>query len=156
MTTTFERECAGIIATLKVEVLPHLSDELARGQLFSAIYVLSEMALKLEASVGHIRLAIERQDLLFTKVAALAEAAGLQPPASPDRPDTPPHGDGAAFLVREAGERRICTLLDWCWTAPADPAIRTIHGLLRDEMRHRIEEELKLTPRPMFNQITGG
>ena len=157
MTAPFHRECAGIMATLETEVLPHLHDEFARGQAFSAIYVLSEMALRLGASLDGMLAVIERQDLLFTRVAAIADAAGLQLPLHQDRPGTPPRSQAAALLVQDAGERQVCELLDWCWTAGiSHPAVHEIHILLRDEMRHRIEEERKLTPRPMFTQITGG
>lgn len=156
MKMAFERDCAGIIATLKIEVLPHLSDEIARGRLFSAIYLLSEMALKLGASLEDTLSTVRRQDALFAEIAAVAAAARLRPPPPPDRTAGPPHDATAAHLAREAGGRQVCRLLDWCWTAPADPAIGKIHELLRTEMRHRIEEERKLTPRPMLNQITGG
>ena len=152
-----DRACAGVLATLETEVLPHLTDEVARGQLFSALYVLSEMLLGLGASPDQMQTASGRQDALFAHVASLAQGVGLQPPLPQAGPVAPPRDQAEAQRLHEAGGRIICGLLDWCWTADrTDPAVQEIHRLLRSEMRHRIEDERRLTPRPMFEQITGG
>lgn len=97
MNNSFERLIDGMVATLRVEVLPRLADEFARGQVFGVINVLNNLRIRAEWAPGllHEQVAIQRR--AFAAIDALL-ACGSSAPS----PGAPVGGDGAGVRYAEA------------------------------------------------------
>jgi len=148
----------GMVATLRKEVIPHIDSDFARGQAYGVIYMLS--SIKLRAAWSNAFLseqlhALEETSLELKDLAA--ELAGAPLPDAPDRTKLP---DSAELEeVRNAGDRRICELIDWLATnrATVAPGVLTRAEAAIDKyLNWQSRFELKTSAKPMFAEMSGG
>ena len=155
MNNSFPRLIDGMCATLRTEVLPRLTDEFARGQVFGVINLLNTFKVRADWSAGFLAQQVAAQCRALDRAAALLRAqpvAGSMPTLPPREPSAPV---SAADLLemRDEGNRAIGALLGWLADAQGGmpPGLAAqVERELRDAMLAEIDIELKHSPRPMF------
>ncbi|EPB9494547.1 TPA: hypothetical protein L4Q76_001735 [Pseudomonas aeruginosa] len=156
MNNSFQRLIEGMVNTLRNEVIPHTEGEYARGQAYGVIYMLNSIALRGSWSADYVRPQLDMLQALNDELAPLL--TGLDAPALPDLPQ---NSDSVAQQQRllEAGDRRVCELLDWLEAHRDDlPPERhaAIEAALRVYMGKQVAWEIKTSAKPMFAEISSG
>ena len=158
MNNSFPRLIDGMIEALRQNVLPSTEGEFARGQIFGVIYMLKNLRLRAGwtpeflgeqlAALEELRIALERIDGL--------PAAAPRPAKLADHATTATSVTGTAAMeqARDAGDARVCELIDWqaAQSSKNEAVDRAVDGYLRRQLRH----ELSTSARPMFAEISLG
>jgi hypothetical protein len=158
MTNSVERLIEGMIATIRADVLPHVSDAYARGQAIGVIDLLNGLAPRLERRQAPLRAAIARRRGVIAAVRLLLPDAPVAGPVPAQPAD--PQAVSATDLeaMRDALDDEISALIRHVFDAPPDdPGREAARALLRRHMHDDVSEEMKLTRKPLFAEIaTGG
>ena len=150
MKPSVERMIAGIVETLRDDVIPHVSDGYARGQALGIIDLLNNYGVRLDWDAGLIAGEVEAKRRALAEAEALAKgSAAPEAPASDLKAGSDLMAEAAA-LDREISER----LLGWMTQggAGAKAAVDRLRRHMHDELR----EEMKMTHRPSFAEIAKG
>lgn len=154
MNIALERLIEGMIATLRNDVIPNVSDAYARGQAVGVIDLLNNIAARIEWAQGPIADAVAEKRRLLCAVGALAPGAvaadGADAAAVPatakellaerDRLDGR-IGDAIAALSARAGSGK----------ASADAL-----ALLRRHLHEELKQEMTTIRKPLFAEIASG
>lgn len=157
MNNSFERIIDGMIHTLRSEVIPNVGTEFARGQAFGVIYMLNSIRLRGGWSVDFFARQLAMLDAFNATVRPL-----LTQTDAPELPDTHAHETATAIelqAVFEAGQERICGLIDWAFRQPKDPRAPEAQQLidaLRKYVGEQIRWEITTSAKPMFAEISSG
>lgn len=146
MNNSLDRLIQGIIATLRNDVIPNVTDAYARGQAVGVIDLLNNVAPRLDWDRAPLDAAVA------TRRTALAEAlAALGDPA----PAVPAPLLSPAELIAERDrlDHAICDLLD---RLMADAALAPALDRLRAHLHADLKDDLRLTRRPLFAEIASG
>jgi hypothetical protein len=153
MTTSVPALCRLLALSLRENVLPHLSDPFARGQLAAALYALASM----EAKAGWSYEVLEQW--ADAREAAVAEAnksiseAGLAPPLF-----EPFRGTQQDKRI-EAADDAICNLFDWLEMRrqPGEPTskLASIERQLLLRAHEAAQTEKRLVPSSMMRELSG-
>ena len=158
MNNSLPRLIDGIIATLRQEVIPHTQGDFARGQAFGIVFALEN--IKRRASWSN--------EYLGEQLAALDEAAMTLAQLAADLPGAPLPGRPpisslpaavALEAERDAGDARICDLIDWLRInrdALAPDAAAQADAAIAAYIRRQLKWELSTSAPPMFDQISRG
>jgi hypothetical protein len=146
-----ERLFEGIVATLRADVIPNVSDGYARGQAVGVIDLINNIAARVEwARAPLLESVCEKRRLLSSVAAALEEPS---PEAGGAMESL-----GSAELSAERArlEADICEAMKRAHARSGEPAAREA---LRLMIRHAHDEaaaEMKLTRKPLFGEIASG
>jgi hypothetical protein len=148
----------GMIATLRREIMPSVADDFARGQAFGMIYMLNSIRLRASWS----------NEFLLEQIRALDDASREIAIAVADLPDAPkpslaaPAGlptASALEALRDAGDARICELIDWLEarraSAPAS-ALAGADAAIARYINRQLKWDLSTSAKPMFEEISRG
>lgn len=156
MSISLERLIEGIIATMRTDVIPNVSDAYARGQAVGVIDLLNNIAARVEWSRKPIEVAVVEKLDALRRVGELVPELGHH---------------GAAFVLDPAASTLELTAmrdrLDGaiCDTLAAllqrrrhgiDAASAEAIDLLVDSLRQELKREMKLTRKPLFAEIASG
>lgn len=143
----------GIIGSLNENVLPNLADEFARGQVFAAIYLLSEMKIRADFGQGWLREHLKIHEEAFVQIRA-SGVDGLPPPPF----DKVGEGLDSAQLakLRDEADEYLCALQRWVDTQPQGPARRSLDMIVSNAVRAQAALEVKLTPKPIYSKVARG
>lgn len=138
----------GIVATLRDDVIPHVGDPYARGQVIGVIDLLNNYGARLDWD------AVQAAASLTAKRRALAEARALADGnAAAEVSDcTAVSGSALIAAAREADREISDQLAAWMAAGKAEAGIARLRRHMHDELR----EEMKMTKRPMFAEIAKG
>lgn len=161
MNNSFPRLIDGMCVTLRAQVLPRLTDDYARSQVFGVINLLNTFKVRADWSAGFLLEQIQAQREALHNVAELLRQAPPQidVPAVPALP-TPVATPVAELLaLRDEGNRAIGAWSAWLDANRArlqESHAARIDELLREAMRAEVAIELKNSPRPLFAEMSSG
>jgi hypothetical protein len=150
MNNSLERLVEGIIATLRMDVIPNVGDNYARGQAIGVIDLLNNLATHLEWERLPLLRALDARRLAITEVGALLGSPIHVWPAV----DTWPSRD--LLAERDRLDDEICKLIERAFTLPETGPVLTARARLKQHMHDDIAEEMKLTKKPLFAEIAKG
>jgi hypothetical protein len=148
----------GMVATLRKEVIPHIDGDFARGQAYGVIYMLNSIKLRAawsNAFLSEQLRALEEARLELRTLAA--ELPGAPVPDPSERANLPDTAELEA--VRNAGDRRICELIDWLaanQATIAPDALARAEATIDRYLDRQSRFELTTSAKPMFVEISGG
>jgi hypothetical protein len=154
MNISLDRLIEGIIATLRTDVIPRVSDPYGRGQAVGVIDLLNNIAPRLDWAREPIETAVSEKLSLLGEVEALIPELKRGEPL----PRLDPSASTPELIVmRDRLDAAICDALvrleDMRRTdGKADQAI----AILVDGMRRELKREMKLTRKPLFAEIASG
>ncbi|MEO8296397.1 MAG: hypothetical protein ABI574_01175 [Burkholderiales bacterium] len=156
MSPDLHRLIDGIIGSINESVLPQLNDEFARGQLFSALYLLSELQLRADWGQGWLRehLAIHEAAFNAVRAAGPTATAGLPPPpfdALGDETSVP-----RLLALRDAADRWLCDIQRWLDATPAGAPRDAVAQAVSQALKAQAALELRLTPKPAYSKVAKG
>lgn len=154
-----DRVFDAMVAAVRHQVLPKLDDSFARGQAFGLIYMLQALQLQLDWAVPPLHEQLSRQ-----RKAAQALALRCQGTDAPPPPASLQHSDATASgatlrLRRNEADAWMSQLLLWADSARAivgEALCQAIEHEVRACARDLATIEARLTPRPMYAQMTTG
>jgi len=159
MSKSFDLLIDGMIETVRLRILPQLSDDSIRGQAYGIIFALNGLKLAADWAVAPLRSQIMLQDKAFAEFTRLA--AGLNGPDVPsgDRvmPDAPESAD--LERLRNDGDRKLGELLMWASgaAAVADPErAKAIRTMLRQFISDQLKVDISIMAKPMFHALATG
>jgi hypothetical protein len=139
----------GMIATLRKEVIPHIDGDFARGQAYGVIYMLSSIKVRAAWSNAFLSEQLRALEAASVELKSLAD-----PSERANLPDT-----AELEAVRNAGDRRICELIDWLaanQATIAQDALARAEATIDRYLDRQSRFELKTSAKPMFVEISGG
>ncbi|MGE4322156.1 MAG: hypothetical protein AB7E60_03925 [Sphingobium sp.] len=150
MSDDLKRVFDGVIGTLNESVLPNLTDEYARGQVFASIYLLSELKIRTDWAAGWLR------DHLAIHLAAFDAVRDTGAPAAPfaAAPDDLPVARLAA--MRDEADAWLCAVQRWIDAAPEGPARATVEQAIGRAIKAQAALDVALTPKPMYTKVAKG
>ncbi|MBR0756256.1 hypothetical protein JQ604_29115 [Bradyrhizobium jicamae] len=152
MNIGLQRLLEGILATLRDDVIPHVTEPYARGQAVGVIDLLNNIGPRLEWARGPLLVDIEEKRAVLHAVAGHIPGAAL------------PVGHEAIGVTTDLQAERdrldglICDVLAELMGEGAsnfperDQALALIRGHLHDSLTR----EMKLTRKPLFAEIASG
>jgi hypothetical protein len=159
MSKSFDLLMDGMIETVRLRILPQLSDDSIRGQAYGIIFALNGLKLAADWAVAPLRSQIMLQDKAFAEFTRLA--AGMNGPDVPsgDRvmPDAPESAD--LEQLRNDGDRKLGELLMWASGAGAatDPErAKAIRTMLRRSISEQLKVDISIMAKPMFHELATG
>ncbi|WP_137389405.1 hypothetical protein [Rhodoligotrophos defluvii] len=152
MNNSLDRLIAGIIATLRNDVIPNVTEPYARGQAIGVVDVLGNIAGRIEWARAPLLAAVE------TRTAAIRAARALVPAAPGPGQDAPYASLSAADLLAERNrlDGEIADLLVWASQHPEHTGAREAAAVLRQAVRDDLTREMKMTKKPLFAEIARG
>ncbi len=151
MNIALERLIEGIIATLRTDVIPNVSDAYARGQAVGVIDLLNNIAPRIEWAQRPIH------ESVAEKRALLAEIARLVPAAARSAPEAVGASTAAELLLqRDALDARIGDVIAVLSKDASGDAGAAAMALLRKHLHDEQTLEMKITSKPLFAEIASG
>lgn len=157
MNNSFDRILTGLIATLRLEIIPQLDGEFVRGQAYGIIYMLECLRMRAAWSPDFLKPQLEALHELAEKLESIPGLPAHAPRLPKNQPDSrSPDAMGAA---RNEGDELVCQLIDWLGDhsatldqSVAGPAESALRAYMHSQLRH----EIKTSARPMFAEISLG
>ena len=155
MTNSLERLLAGMMATLRQDVIPHVSDPYARGQAIGVIDILNNIASRIEWARAPLLAGVEGRRAIIEEVLRMVPAAPKA--AQPARPDLASLTTSAALAAeRDRLDGEIADLLIWATRRNDDADAAAAAAKLRQFIHDDVAAEMKLTKKPLFAEISRG
>ncbi len=148
MNMALDRLLEGIIATLRNDVIPHVSDSYARGQAVGVIDLLNNIGARLEWARAPLLAEIEEKRALLK---ALAEKLPVIEAPSSESLD-------ASADLRAERDRLDARIGDALAVAARDEGAAGVQALalIRQHLHDSATREMKLTRKPLFAEIASG
>lgn len=146
----------GIVEMLRDQVLPRLSDDFARGQVYGAIDLLGNLKTRVEWDAGALRDDVTARTDLIGKIAALLGGAG---PTAPATSLSATAGGAELEEIRGRLDEHLCRVIDWISEHRSElPAERVaeVESAIRDQQRSGLKRAVKLTAPPLFGEMSRG
>jgi hypothetical protein len=151
MNIALDRLIEGIVATLRSDVIPNVTDAYARGQAVGVIDLLNNIAPRIEWAQRPIQEAVEE------KRALLAEIARLSPAVVPDVPRSEAASTAEELLAqRGALDARIGDAIAALSKVKRDDAGAEALALVRRHLHDEQKREMRITSKPLFAEIASG
>jgi hypothetical protein len=158
MNNSLPRLIEGMVATLRTEVIPRIDGDYARGQAFGVIYMLNSLKLRCSWSNAFLIEQLRIQEDATRALHAIASEIPGAPLPEVAAPAALPVA-GALEALRDAGDQRLCDLIDWLAanraSVPADAAARA-EGIVNDYLARQAKYEISTSAKPMFVEMSGG
>lgn len=141
----------GIIATIRSDVVPHVSDPYARGQLVGVIDLLNNLAPRIEWANEPLSDQVEARRNLLNEVNRIAPQAQAQLPLAPV-------GSNPEMLMqmRNMLDAEIGDVIARLWPARQENSVATAIDLIRAHLHDDTLSEMKKTRKPLFAEIASG
>ena len=154
MKIALERLIEGIIATLRADVIPNVSDSYARGQAVGVIDLLNNIGGRVEWARAPLLQAIE------DKLAVLAGVAKVAPEVSlPSAGDLDKLGSAELSQLRDRLDATLgdaVAVLSAMRSGPQAEDAREALKLIATHLHDEQTREMKLTRKPLFAEIASG
>ena len=152
MNNSLDRLVEGIIATLRTDVIPNVTDDYARGQAIGVIDLLNNIAPRLEWQRAPLLKAVEARREVIRQVASLKGTRTESSHAGKAGEDL---SSNDLIAERDQLDGEISDLVAWAFSAQSEPALAA-RPLLRTHMHDDAAREMKLTKKPLFAEIAKG
>lgn len=150
-TIPLSRLIEGIIATMRSDVIPNVSDPYARGQAVGVIDLLNNLAPRLEWA--HEPLV----ELIEAKRQLLAEIAALLPGTTIDTQSAGHHETADELLAAKARlDAAIGDAVALIWPRRSEQGFADAAKLIQTHLHDEMATEMKTTRRPLFAEIASG
>ena len=151
MNIALERLFESIVATLRSDVIPNVTDAYSRGQAVGVIDLLNNIAPRIEWAQSPIHQAVaEKRELL-------AEIARLAPAAAPQVPENEAASTAEELLAQRAAlDARIGDAIAALSKVKRDDAGAEALALVRRHLHDEQKREMKITSKPLFAEIASG
>jgi hypothetical protein len=155
MSNSLERLIEAVIATLRVDVIPHISDGYARGQAISVIDLLNNIASRLEWARAPLAETVAEQRNALAAARALLAAP---PPGGAGLSEQELASAGATALAveRDRLDCEIADLLAWTQAAEAGGDVKAAVAILLRQVHSAVAREMAMTKKPLFAEIAKG
>lgn len=155
MNIPLERIIEGIVATMRADVIPHVSDSYARGQAVAVIDLLNNIAPRVEWAQAPLAAQLVRKQALLSQIRDIVPGVA---------PDLPPDGavelpaTGAVELLRQRGrlDAAIGDAVAIVWPRRREPGFDRAAELIRAHLHEEMAAEMKITRKPLFAEIASG
>lgn len=157
MNNSLERLIEGMIASLRNDIIPNVSDAYARGQAIGVVDMLNTIAARTEWSRSPILSAIEARQTVIRDVRRLLPgAAATDSMAAVDFSTVATSNE--LVIARNRLDAELCDLIAIAFAEPSTADENVLHArdLLREHMHADAETEMKLTRKPLFAEIAKG
>lgn len=149
MSFDLDRLFEGVVATLRTQVIPHVSDAYARGQAVGVIDLINNIVGRVEwARESLIEAVGEKRRLLSVVAAAMGETAPMGEPFEA-------LGSAALMVERTRLDGEICEAMRRAH-ARSDAAAREALGLLIRHAHDEATAAMKWTRKPQFGEMASG
>ena len=154
MNNSLNRLFDGMADALRRSVLPHVSDEYARGQIFGVVFMILSIARRASWSSSFLEEQIDALQELSNQL-RLIEGLPAQAPNLHDFPDRASLLDREA--VRDYGDAQVCALIDWLSHAQLEETTRLAVSKALDVYMHRqLKHDIATNAKPMFAEMSRG
>jgi hypothetical protein len=147
-----------MVATLRKEVIPRIEGEYARGQAFGVIYMLNTLKLRCSWSNAFLVEQLKALEGVSRNLEPLAPSLAGAPLPDVHAPAALPEAR-TLEAMRDAGDARICDLIDWLATnrahLPPEVAARA-ESIVDAYLARQAKYEISTSARPMFVEMSGG
>lgn len=145
MNNSHQRILEDIVRLLRDEVVSAIDDRNLRAQVYSAVYMLENLRLRIDWAREPALAQLQAQETLFDALRALGIASVAALPRLDSR------GSGAELIaLRDERDARIAELIERDAIPPA--AMAQLH----DCLRRQAEAEMRHTARAMFAEMASG
>lgn len=154
MNIALERLIEGIIATLRADVIPNVTDPYARGQAVGVIDLLNNIGGRVEWARAPLIALIEEKLSVLSEVTVLANGVSIPSPGDLGRVSSP---DLLALRDRlDAALGDAVAALSALRSGPQAEAARDALKLIATHLHDEQARELKMTRKPLFAEIASG
>jgi hypothetical protein len=147
-----------MVATLRKEVIPHIEGDFARGQAYGVIYMLGSIKLRAAWSNAFLSEQLRALEAASLELKSLApELPGAPLPEARERVKLPDVAELEA--ERNAGDQRMCELIDWLAANRAKIAPRTlarVEAAIDQYLNWQSRFEQSTSAKPMFAEMSSG
>ena len=158
MNNSLTRLIDGMVATLRKEVIPRVEGEYARGQAFGVVYMLNSLKLRCSWSDAFLVEQLQALEDASLELGALAPALRDAPLPEVYAPAALPEA-GSLEAMRDAGDARLCDLIDWLAAnragLPAETAAQA-ERIVDAYLSRQAKYEISTSAKPMFVEMSGG
>jgi hypothetical protein len=141
----------GIIATLRSDVIPNVTDPYARGQTVGVIDLLNNIGQRVEWSRAPLAGSVQAKQQL------LREVADLVPGAVEAHSEPIPLSNNTDLLAtRNELDAEISDALLCLWPRKQESACRKAIDLIQAHLHDEAANDMKLTRKPLFAEIASG
>lgn len=151
MNVPLSRIIEGIIATMRSDVIPHVSDPYARGQAVGVIDLLNNIAPRVEWAQLPLQELIEAKRRLLEEIARTVPDVTAQPIAE----EMPATAEGL-LVLRGRLDAAICDAIALLWPRRHEPEYGRAAGLIQAHLHDEMTAEMKITRKPLFAEIASG
>jgi hypothetical protein len=145
-----QRLIEGIIATMRSDVIPHVTDSYARGQAVGVIDLLNNIAPRVEWAQAPLT------RLVAAKRAVLAEIAPLVPGVDIPAMDTEPATAEDLLALKARLDAAIGDAVAIVWPRRGEADFACAAAILAGHLHDEMAAEMKITRKPLFAEIAGG
>ena len=152
MNLPLQRLIDGIVATMRADVIPHVSDPYARGQAVGVIDLLHNIAPRIEwAQAPLARLVAEKRRLLSEIAASIPafEAASAQ-----RVPGT--HTADDLLALKAELDAAIGDAIAVIWPRRHEAPFGALMDVVKAHLHDEMVAEMKITRKPLFAEIASG
>lgn len=151
MNIALARLIEGIIATMRSDVIPNVSDPYARGQAIGVIDLLNNIAPRIEWTRAPLAALVQ------AKADLLREIAILVPTAERDLPDSVEAVTADELLALKARlDAAIGDALALAWPRRSEENCGRAIALIKSHLNDEAAAEMKRTRKPLFAEIASG
>ena len=152
MNIPLQRMIDGIIATMRSDVIPHVTDSYARGQAIGVIDILNNLAPRVEWTQMPLARQVDAKRALLAEIAvlvpAVAPAADLQLP--------PSHTADDLLALKAQFDAAIGDAIALVWPRRQEAGFDKVAARIREHLHDELSAELKITRKPLFAEIARG
>lgn len=152
MNIALERLFAGIIGTLRADVIPHVADPYARGQAVGVIDLINNIGPNVEWARAPVQQKVRERRQLLREVAEL-----LGDVEARDAPPTETLESAELLRERDRLDGAICEAMAVAHTrSRTDEAAHRALGLIIRHAHDEAARDLKMSRKPLFAEIASG
>lgn len=151
MNVPLSRMIEGIIATMRSDVIPHVSDSYARGQAVGVIDLLNNIAPRVEWAQAPLQELVEAKRRLLEEIARTVPEVKVQPIVE----QTPATAEDLLVLKGRL-DAAICEAIALLWLRRDEPDCGRAAGLIKAHLHDEMTAEMKITRKPLFAEIASG
>lgn len=150
MNIPLQRMIEGIIATMRADVIPHVSDPYARGQAVGVIDLLNNLAPRVEWAQAPLATQIAQKKALLERIRALVP---IDLPVGADAPGATAED---LLALRGALDASIGDAVATLWPRRHEPEFAEAAKLVQAHLHDEMAAEMKITRKPLFAEIASG
>lgn len=152
MNIPLHRLIDGIVATMRSDVIPHVSESYARGQAVGVIDLLNNLAPRVEWAQAPIARLVEAKRALLSEIATLVPAT-IQP-VQTELPQ--PHTADDLLAVKAELDAAIGDAIAMVWPRRGEPDFARLAERIKAHLHDEMTAEMKITRKPLFAEIASG